>query len=87
VKPTIGRIVHYRSKTGNYTLPAIINCTVDTIHQPGVDAGDVPALSDERHVHLTVFTPGPASVYQEWNVPLDEVGQAPGAWWWPVVER
>lgn len=57
-KPSIGRVVHYRSRTGNYTLPAIVNCTTDSIYQPGVDAGFVPPLSSDDHVHLTVFSPG-----------------------------
>lgn len=56
--PSIGRIVLYRSRTGSYTVPAVINCTTATIYQPGVDAGHVPALSSDEHVHLTVFTPG-----------------------------
>lgn len=54
----IGRIVHYRSRTGSYTVPAIVNCTQDSIYQPGVDAGHVPPLTQEHAVHLTVFTPG-----------------------------
>lgn len=57
-KPTIGRIVVYRSRTGKYSIPAIINCTVDTINPDGVEAGHLPGLSSEDHVHLTVFTPG-----------------------------
>jgi hypothetical protein len=31
---------------------------VDTLFQPGVDAGHVEPLTGERNVHLTVFTPG-----------------------------
>jgi hypothetical protein len=54
----IGRIVVYRSRTGDYDVPAIINCTTDSINEQGVEAGHVPPLSSERHVHLTVFTPG-----------------------------
>lgn len=56
--PTIGRIVHYRSRTGNYTVPAIITATQETLYRPGVDGGFVPDLTDARNVHLTVFTPG-----------------------------
>jgi hypothetical protein len=54
----IGRIVHYRSRTGNYSVPAVINATIDTIYQPGVEEGHVPAITSKDRVHLTVFTPG-----------------------------
>jgi hypothetical protein len=54
----IGRIVEYRSRTGNYSVPAMVNCTTDSIYQPGVEAGHVPALQTTDRVHLTVFTPG-----------------------------
>lgn len=57
-RPSVGRIVLYRSRTGSYTVPAIITATVSSLNQAGVDAGHVPALSDEDNVHLTVFTPG-----------------------------
>ena len=64
-QPGIGRIVHYRSRTGDYTVPAIITATVQTLAQKGVDAftasegaRGVPPLSGDLRVHLTVFTPG-----------------------------
>lgn len=57
-KPTIGRIVTYRSRTGDYDLPAIVNCTTETLSPKGVEAGHVPDLSGDMCVHLTVFTPG-----------------------------
>lgn len=56
--PTIGRIVIYRSRTGDYSVPAIITATQETLNAKGVELGHVPDLSGERHVHLTVFTPG-----------------------------
>lgn len=56
--PSIGRIVHYRSRTGNYPIPAIVTATVDTLHMPNVEAGKIAGLSSEQHVHLTCFTPG-----------------------------
>jgi hypothetical protein len=56
--PTIGRIVIYRSRTGDYDVPAIVNATQDTLNLEGVEKGYVPPLSDARHVHLTVLTPG-----------------------------
>lgn len=57
-KPTIGRVVIYVSRTGSYEVPAIVNCTQDTLYQPGVEAGFVPPLSGDYCVHLTVLTPG-----------------------------
>lgn len=57
-KPSICRMVVYRSRTGDYDVPAVVNCTVDTINAKGVELGHVPALSSDEHVHLTVFTPG-----------------------------
>ncbi len=59
MKPTIGRIVHYRSRTGDYVVPAIVTATRDTLHRPNVEAGLIPDCSTDEHVHLTVFTPGP----------------------------
>lgn len=65
MKPTIGRIVIYRSRTGNYSVPAIVTATVDTLAPEGVKRYEetgghegVPPLSSETHVHLTVLTPG-----------------------------
>jgi hypothetical protein len=58
MKPSICRLVLYRSRTGKYTVPAIITATVDTLNPEGVEAGGVPPLSSPNHVHLTVLTPG-----------------------------
>lgn len=55
---TIGRIVIYRSRTGDYDVPAIITATVDTLNAKGVELGHVPALSSTGHAHLTCFTAG-----------------------------
>ncbi len=60
MKPTIGRIVIYRSRTGDYDVPAVISATSDTLHHPNVEAWHIPGLSGDEHVHLTVFSPGPA---------------------------
>lgn len=38
MKPTICRVVQYRSRTGKYTVPAIITATVDTLNPDGVQA-------------------------------------------------
>ena len=62
MNPSLGLTVGYVSRTGNYIVPAIINCTTESIFQPGVDAGFVPPLSSEHHVHLTVLTPGQAGM-------------------------
>lgn len=56
--PSLGRIVIYRSRTGDYDLPAIVNATKDSLNPKGVEAGYVPDLSSPTHVHLTVFSPG-----------------------------
>jgi hypothetical protein len=58
VKPKIGTTVIYRSKTGKYSVPAIITATQDTLYQPAVDGGHIHPLSSPYHVHLTVLTPG-----------------------------
>lgn len=76
-EPSIGRVVWYRSRTGNYTLPALITATVDTLWDEGVERGDVPALTSRHHVHLTAFTPGDAGTYQEHDVPLWTPGPLP----------
>lgn len=86
MKPTIGRIVHYRSKTGNYIMPAIIVATKDTLWPEGVERGDVPDLDDENHVHLECFTPGKNEHYQEFNVPYiaeNDGAASAGSWFWP----
>lgn len=93
MKPSIGRIVTYRSITGNYDVPAMITATVDSLWPGGVERGDVPALSSPEHVHLHVLTPGAQVGYQEHNVPLWEAGVDgeqrasahpwPRSWRWP----
>lgn len=64
-EPSLGRIVLYRSKTGKYTLPAVIVATQDTLAEEGVQVYSethgkrgVPPLSSPDHVHLIVLTPG-----------------------------
>jgi hypothetical protein len=58
MQPTIGRIVIYKSKTGDYVMPAIIAATTATLHRPNVEAGHIPDLDSDTHVHLIVFTTG-----------------------------
>jgi hypothetical protein len=62
-KPTIGRIVIYRTDGRNglsYDLPAIINCTRDTHpgDYPDGSQNPLPVPESDERVHLTVFTPG-----------------------------
>lgn len=57
-RPSIGRIVIYRSRTGGYDVPAIVTATTATLNRTGVEAGYVPDLTSPDHVHLTVLTPG-----------------------------
>lgn len=54
----ICRDVVYRSKTGTWSVPAKIVATIDTLYKPNVEAGHVPPLSSDDHVHLVCFTPG-----------------------------
>lgn len=56
--PTIGRIVHYRSRTGKYDVAAIVTATVNQLNPEGVEAGAVPPLSGPDYVHLQVLSPG-----------------------------
>lgn len=63
IKPTIGRIVIYRTDGRNgmkYDLPAIITCTKGSHPGNYPDGHDnpLPVPSSDTHVHLTVFTPG-----------------------------
>ncbi len=69
MKPTIGRIVVYRSKTAKYFVPALVSATVDTLYRPGVDGGHLADLTDDTHVHLAVFTPGYAGHRNETTTP------------------
>ena len=88
----IRHIVLYRSRTDEYTVaPAIITATTKTL----TGSGEIPPLTDENHVHLTVFTPqipqpvdqaerqqNVAGEYQEFDVPRDDTGTIPGTWSW-----
>lgn len=58
MRPTIGRIVIYRSRTGAYSVPAIITATKETLVQENVEKGYIEDLTGDFNVHLTVFTPG-----------------------------
>jgi hypothetical protein len=58
VKPTVGRIVLYRMKTGTGIIPALINGTTESLNPLGIEVGALPPLSSDLHVHLVCFTPG-----------------------------
>lgn len=74
-QPRICRIVEYRSRTGTYTVPAIITATMETLNPKGTQLwretdGEkgVPPLTSRENVHLTVFTPG---IPGECDTPLE----------------
>lgn len=73
-RPTIGRIVIYRSRVG-VDFPAIITAV------PGVP--DHPFPPDEGRVHLSVFYPG--GLAHDYMVPEGVEGPSaePGCWRWP----
>ena len=85
-KPTLGRIVNYRGKQGHEAMrAAIVVADTATLDPRGVEAGDVPALDSDEHVHLMVLTPGERGFFMEYNVPHDEAGMCrPGRWQWPT---
>lgn len=56
--PRLGATVLYRSRTGTYTMPALISATTASLYQPNVDAGHVAPLSSDTNVHLGVITCG-----------------------------
>lgn len=51
MRPTIGRIVLYRSRTGNYTVPAMITATKETLAPAGVEAWRESVEARERFEH------------------------------------
>lgn len=56
--PRLGAVVWFRSRTGRWTAPAVVTAVLDSLYQPNVEAGHLPPLTSDRHVHLTVLTPG-----------------------------
>lgn len=80
-KPTTGRIVRYRGKRGFFaSRAAIVTADLNTLDPRGVESGAVPALNDDMHVHLWVFTPSEIGGFAEFNVTY---GDEPGQWSWP----
>jgi hypothetical protein len=98
--PTIGLIVHYRGKVGAMAIqPAMIVTTTDTLEPGPVEAGDIPDLDTDMHVHLRVLTASEAGGYTEYNVPhVSDVaepdlhprwpeGPGAGTWAWRDLNR
>lgn len=71
MKPTIGRIVHYRTLDDEYTLPAIVTAIPD----PATGRVDLVVFGEHDFQKYTAFEP---------RVPF---GEGPGCWSWPVIER
>lgn len=81
--PITGTIVRYRGKQGALApRAAIVTADVNTLDPGNVAAGHVPALDDESHVHLWVFSPGERGGFTEYNVPeaVDPDDIPPGSW-------
>lgn len=68
MRPSIGRIVVYRSRTGAWSVPAIVAATQETLNVDLVKAGYCPDLDSPEHVHLVVFSPGRPMTPQEQTV-------------------
>lgn len=66
-QPTIGRIVIYQDRLG--PRAAVITATVDTVNEEE----QLPKLSSESHVHLTVFVP--SAPRPQWDVPLSSFNE------------
>lgn len=75
--PHMGGIVHYKSKTRGYELPAIVTATTRTLDPLGVEMKDVLSLDAPDQVHLQVFTCGDQESYPEYKIPH---GQHEGTW-------
>lgn len=66
-----------------YDLPAVVTCTRES--HPRNDDNPIPLPETPYHVHLTVFTPGEAQSYQEFDVPQSQNSPhnpEPRTWRW-----
>ena len=65
---------------------AHVTANLEHLDQRGVDAGHVPPLDSDTHLHLLVLTPGDQGAFPEYNVPhsVPVSGELkPGTWCWP----
>ncbi|WP_030661113.1 hypothetical protein [Streptomyces rimosus] len=69
-KPSIGRIVHYRS----YGTPG-------GEHRPACRFAIITETHDDERASLVVFNPN--GLYFDRGCPYDEAGQLGGTWHWP----
>jgi hypothetical protein len=80
--PAIGRIVWYRTKVGEYDLPAMITATQETLHAEGValylESRKTVPVAMGSTVALDALSPVPGSQ----PVPVEP---EPGSWRWPVI--
>jgi hypothetical protein len=82
--PSLCRIVLYRSRTGQYTVPAMIVANTDSLEEFGLKLYEesdgtrgVPPLSGPGHVHLVCFTPGIPGEYDTPVQPRPDKALAP----------
>ncbi len=54
----LGMSVIYRSRTGAYDCAAIVAATTASLNRENVEAGYLPDLTGDMHVHLVVFSAG-----------------------------
>lgn len=87
MKPTIGRIVHYRGNRGyNALRPAMVVVDSATLDPRGVEDGVIDPLDSDEHVHLWVFSADPNGGFVEFNVGRTQASDGeiePGTWDWP----
>jgi hypothetical protein len=78
-KPTLCRLVQYRGKLGYRVWKAAV-VIVDraNLDPRAVEAGVIPGLSSDMHVHLRILAP--EGEFTEYDVPP---GDEPGCWRWP----
>lgn len=51
MKPSLGRIVHYRGRLGPQAhRAAIVTASVASLDQRGVESGEIEALDSDMHV-------------------------------------